>query len=170
MAEPALVVFTSRTLDRMLREGGSQAWTFSPLSARSCRWLVCVWNARGAYAQSEPDHLAHGEAFLIAPIDSIEPSPQEPQRWIVRFHEYAKISKTKAWNGQRLPFRYVDLDELGIDLATLKFVRVSQEPDSANAPAQSRHGVTPLSIEEAKLGIAARFNVAAENVEIIVRG
>ncbi len=169
MAEPALVVFTSRTLDRMAREGGSQAWTFSPLSARACRWLVCVWNARGAYAESEPDRLVHGEAFLVAPIDSIEPSPQEPERWIARFHEYAKISKRNAWNGQRLPFRYVELGELGIDLTTLHFVPVPHE-HSSRKPGQPQHQAMPLSIEEAKLGLAARFNVAPENVEIVIRG
>jgi hypothetical protein len=151
----------------MSAEGGSQAWTFSPVNARTCRWLVCVWNAHGAYAESGAVRLEHHEAFLIAPIDAIEPSPQEPGRWIVRFHEFARISIPDCWNGQRLPFRYLTVAELGVSPDDLHFVSVVTDPQR---PPASGPNVTPLSIEAAKLGIAAKFNVSPENVEIVIRG
>jgi hypothetical protein len=169
MADKVLAVFTSRTIERMCSEGGSQAWTFSAVNARECQWLICVWNARGAYAESGADHLEHREAFLIAPIDAIDASAQEPDRWIVRFHKYARISIPNAWNGQRLPFRYLTLDKFGLAPEALQFIETATLGGSSS-PQQMRPKATPLSIEAAKIGLAAKFNVSPEAVEITIRG
>jgi hypothetical protein len=168
MSDKCLAVFTSRTIRRMCDEGGSQAWTFQPANARECRWLVCVWNAHGAYAESGSEHLAHREAFLLAPVASIDPSPQEPHRWIVRFREYARISVPNAWNGQRLPFRYLTLDDFGLDPKRQTFVPVTSS--NGGAVRTSPLAASPLSIEAAKLGLAAKFNVSPEAIEITIRG
>jgi hypothetical protein len=170
MTDKVLAVFTSRTIERMCAEGGSQAWTFSAVNARTCHWLICVWNARGAYAESGAAHLAHREAFLIAPIDSIDPSPQEPERWIARFHEYARISIPNAWNGQRLPFRYLTLGDFGIAPENLRFVPTGPVVNGGAAVPSVRPTVMPISIESAKLGLAATFNVPPEAIEITIRG
>jgi hypothetical protein len=152
----------------MCAEGGSQAWTFNAANARKCQWLICVWNARGAYAESGAERLAHGEAFLVAPIDSIEPAPQEPDRWIVRFRQYARISIQNAWNGQRLPFRYVTLDDFDVSPDGLHFVPIA--PTLVDAPSTlALPKAAPLSIEAAKRGIAAKFNVPLEAIEITIR-
>lgn len=169
MAETCLAVFTSRTVERMCAEGGSQAWTFSAVNARACQWLVCVWNARGTYAESGSNRLAHREAFLVAPIDSVEPSPQEPNRWIVRFHKFARISVPNSWNGQRLPFRYLTLDEFGISPEQLQFTEIATPAATSSLPPISPRA-TPLSIEAAKIGLAAKFNVPPEAIEITIRG
>ena len=170
MADKVLAVFTSRTVERMCSEGGSQAWTFSAVNARGCHWLICVWNARGAYAESGADRLAHREAFLIAPIDSIDPSPQEPERWIVRFHEYARIAIPNAWNGQRLPFRYLTLDDFGISPEDLQFIPAAAVVHGGTSVPRLRPTAMPLSIEAAKIGLAAKFNVPPEAIEITIRG
>ena len=169
MADKCLAVFTSRTIERMCTEGGSQAWTFSAVHARECRWLICVWNARGAYAESDGARVAHRQAFLIAPIDSIDPAPEEPRRWIVRFHEYARIAIPNSWNGQRLPFRYLTLHDFGVSPKDLDFISIALPNGDIPAPT-IRLSAAPLSIEAAKNGLAAKFNVPPEAIEITIRG
>lgn len=169
MSDKCLVVFTSRPVERMCAEGGSQAWTFSAINARTCTWLVCVWNAHGAYAEHAGGRPSHHEAFLIAPIDSVEPSPQEPNRWIVRFKQYAHLSIPHQWNGQRLPFRYTTLDDFGIQPEDLAWVSVAKSPQSNSQPLVVLEKPRALSVEEAKRGLATSFNVPPEAIEITIR-
>ncbi len=120
-ADSCIAVLTSRNIERMLRDGGSQAWKIGS-SARRCRYLVCIWNAQGEFASANEPY-DHGEAFLVAPIASIEPAaaPEPVGRSIIRFTSVARISVPQAWNAQRNPVWYTSLSDLGIEVTALKF-------------------------------------------------
>jgi len=63
----------------MLGHGGSQSWILNLRRARDCKYVVCAWNPRGEYAKPNVK-LRHGEAYLVAPIASIDPArPPEPR-------------------------------------------------------------------------------------------
>src|SRR5439155_1362910 len=59
-----IVVFTARSPERIIREGGSQAWVLNPARAKLCKWLVCTQN------RHNPDHnfsdatKPHGAVFF----------------------------------------------------------------------------------------------------------
>ena len=48
--EDTIVVFTARSPERIVREGGSKAWVLNPVRAKQCTWLVCTQN------RHNPDH------------------------------------------------------------------------------------------------------------------
>lgn len=163
-----IVVLTSRSIERMLNEGGSQAWVLNAKQARSRHYLVCCWNPGGNYAVSNEDRH-RGEAFLVAPITAIEPAPDNPERYIIRFTKYAPVSVPNIWNGQRNPVRYSMLEALEIEPDDLVFQDIPSNLRKAS-PSIAEGSVPQLTIEAAKRGLAARFGVSHEAIEIIIRG
>lgn len=125
MNDSAIMVFTSRNVDRMVAEGGSQRWVLDPERARMCDYIVCAWNESGQFAR-HGERMRHGEAFLVGKITTVELSPEGEGRYIVRFSEIARVSVPNAWKGMRNPITYCRLSDLGIDPGKLHFVRAAR--------------------------------------------
>jgi len=172
-AEDTIVVFTARSPDRIIREGGSQAWVLNPVRAKQARWLVCTQN------RHHPDHEfsdatePHGTAFLVGKISGIVPSSEHPDgsRWMIAISEFARISMPSVWQG-RNPVRYTNLPNvIFTDVRNLKFepmpqrevMQLVEQPTDPTSP----HALT---IAEAKKALAATFGVKPEAVEITIRG
>ncbi len=171
MAEPdALIAFTARSPERILAEGGSQAWKLNPANAKRCRYLVCVQNGHNPDHEFSDATEPHGTAFLVGRISGIEPSPEKPDgRWLIAISEYARISIPNFWDGGRNPVRYGTIAELGIDVAALQFEPLPEAPPTItqHRPSQT---VTPNSVlAGAKQAIAAAFGLRPEAVEITIR-
>jgi hypothetical protein len=168
-----IVVFTARSLERILREGGSQAWVLNPVNARQCRWLVCTQNRHNPDHEFSDATEPHGAAFLIGKISGVVRAPDEGagDRWMVTISQYARISVPGVWNHRRNPVRYASLDELGINLNEIQFIPM---PEAADYPPSlaSRPGgpAALLTIAEAKKELATAFGVKPEAVEITIRG
>ncbi len=79
MPQTAIVVFTARSLDEILRDGGSRDWRLDAERARDCEYLVCTQNRRNTDfgAPTAP----HGAAFLIGRTSGVVRSPDDPARW-----------------------------------------------------------------------------------------
>lgn len=170
--EDTLIVFTARSPERIIREGGSQSWVLNPVRAKNCRWLVCTQN------RHHPDHEfsdatePHGAGFLIGKVSGIRPSPGGEDRWLIAISEFARISIPNLWNHGRNPVRYTSLDALGIDPNKLKWEQVPKAEANTPTPlSPSAPGSAPgLTIAEAKKALAATFGVSPEAVEITIRG
>lgn len=136
MTGRALVVFTYRSIATILDERGSQAWSLNAGNARRCTYIVCTRNRY--FAGAGPDEQAaaqeeHRAAFLVGRITIVEPSPERPDRHIVRFNEYAILDPQPVlWPGARNPVWYVDdiRKSLGIDPDALHWLAM---PDEAEA-------------------------------------
>ncbi len=166
-----VIVFTARSPERIIREGGSQAWKLNPARAKSCEWLVCTQN------RHHPDHNfsdateQHGTAFMVARISDVTDRTDfgPGGRWKIAISEYAMVEVPNAWGHDRNPVRYSSLKNLGIDPNALDFQPMPKETDSAQthsstAPAKS------LSIEDAKKMLAVTFGVKPDAIEITIRG
>lgn len=172
--QDAIVVFTARSPDRIVREGGSQSWVLNAARAKQCGWLVCTQN------RNNPDHEfsdateRHGSAFLLGKISGVRRSTEDgdDDRWMISISEYARINVPDAWDHGRNPVRYTSLADLGISLNELEFVLMPQSaPDpSSQATQTARPGIPSLTIAEAKTALAATFGVKPEAVEITIRG
>ncbi|MGD0798970.1 MAG: hypothetical protein ABR910_14735 [Acidobacteriaceae bacterium] len=171
MKNDTVVFLTARSVDRMVSEGGSQAWRLVPAHARQMDYVVCTRNVRAPWGDG---HEAHRSGFLVAKIGEVIPSRERPDRWMVRFVEYAGINMPELWRkGDRNPVRYARLFDLGIDPKKLKWKRM---PDPGNGDgvahevAEAHPPLTrPLTITEAKHGLSLAFNVPIEAVEITIR-
>lgn len=180
MSEEIVVVFTAKSVERILSEGGSAAWRLDRNHARRCEYVVCTRNLHSAWGDGAEEHQS---AFLIGKIRDVvrcRPTPEnaehEKNRFLIEFTEYARLNIPNAWKGDRNPVKYATLDDLGIDPAKLTWESL---PDVAKTPERNTSkeaapmngaGVKALTMAEAKKGLALTFNVPPEAIEITIRG
>jgi hypothetical protein len=152
-----MVVFTRKSVEEILRAGGSAGWIAKTEEIEACEYHVCTRSRREWHEGDEPV----GSAFLVGRTKHAVPSPNDsnPRRKLVLFSEYALINPPipNVWPGTRNPLNYTTMEKLGIDPATLDF-----KPMPVN--------VEPMTIEQAKAGLAATFRVQPSQIEIAIRG
>lgn len=190
--EGCVTVYTCRGRDRIIREGGSQAWRIDMSKASKRRYLVCVQNRNQTWGQATAEHQS---AFLIAKISSVTKSTEKDagDRSIIKISEFAEITVPNSWDGNRNPVAYTKLSDYGIhtfdDLEDLNWKRLGAtfnllgdvEPEempgddyvaaTIDAPSSpATEGLSALSIDEAKRGLALKFDVSVEQIDITIRG
>lgn len=172
--EDALVVFTARSPERIIREGGSQAWVLNAARAKNCQWLVCTQNRHNPDHEFADPTEPHGAGFLVGKVAGIRPThePDAEDRWLIAVSEFARISMPGLWDHGRNPVRYTSLAALGIDPKKLEWERMPEtEAVAPISPRSSSPATTAgLTIAEAKKALAATFGVAPEAIEITIRG
>jgi hypothetical protein len=169
MPTPAVVVFTARTVEQILAEGGTSAWKLHSEHARTRAYCVCTRNSFARWSKAghaEP----HRAAFLVGKISNVVPALNRDGRYLIEFSEYALVNVPDVWvKGDRNPVKYVNLEDLGIDPATLTWNRMPQ-PQSAPAATKPAASGTPAGVlAEAKQLVATALNVSPDQVEIVVR-
>ncbi|WP_137896754.1 hypothetical protein [Ramlibacter sp. 2FC] len=169
-----IVVFTARSAERIVREGGSQSWVLNAARAKNCTWLVCTQNRHNADHEFSDATEPHGTAFLLGKISGIRKSREEgdEDRWQIAISEFARINVPDAWDHGRNPVRYTLLKDLRIDPAKARW-QPMPTVESAPAPAPGTSAVAPariLTIAEAKKALAATFGVKPDAIEITIRG
>jgi hypothetical protein len=179
MSEVA-VVFTAKSIERILREGGTSAWRLDRNHARRCAYAVCTRNAHANWVEG-PE--AHHAAFLVGKISDVVPCRPTPEndevpekRFLIEFSEFARVDIPDIWTGDRNPVKYRSAQHLGIDFSALKWEPMPQ-PDSAPtmvvatpSAGNSKPIVGPLTMAQAKKGLALTFSVPPEAIEITIRG
>jgi hypothetical protein len=175
-----IAVFTARSPQRIVGEGGSQAWALDPNRARTYPYLVCIQNQNNPDRDFSDASEAHGKAFLVGKISDVVPAAEEftPGRWLIRISEYSALNLHNAWKGWRNPVKYTTLEEMGIDVNELRFHSVAEfQPglgraahDGALARTSDDGLAKGISIAEAKTGLATFYGVHPEAVEIVIRG
>lgn len=163
----AVCVLTARGIEKVLAEGGSQAWVLDAKRARACGHVVCVQN-RNTGDDWGKASAPHHTAFLVGRLKSIVPCEEEgaEDRWKLVFESYAEIDISNAWPGYRNPVFYTSLEDMGIDFDGLNFQPMpEQEIRSANHDAPAL-----LTIAQAKAGLALTFGVPESAIEIMIRG
>ena len=165
----AICVLTAQGIEKILAVGGSQAWVIDPKRARKREYVVCVQN-RVSNDWGDASAIHH-RAFLVGRLKDLVPSKAKgcETRWVLAFSEYAEIDVPDAWPGFRNPVLYTDLESLGIDVNTLKFQpmpeQLEQQPEE-----ETEMESHPLTLAEAKAGLALTFGVTPSDIEITVRG
>jgi hypothetical protein len=170
MSQEVAVIFTAKSVATLLEEGGTSAWRLDRNHARQCAYAVCTRNAHADWVEG-PE--AHHSAFLVGKISDIVAAPNRPGRYIIQFSDYAMVAIPDVWKGDRNPIRYSNLDELGIDPAKLKWKAMpeaAEEIEPKPKPIRSIGGVQPLTMNDAKKGLALTFGVPPEAIEITIRG
>ena len=170
MVHHVAIVFTLKSVEHLLRSGGTSSWRVDRNHARACEYAVCTRNARHPDAEGTEPHQA---AFLVGKIADVvrDPTDKREDRYLIKFNEYALVSVPDVWRGDRNPVRYVEtLEELGIDPSTLKWKPMPEQHEAPAPPAVSSAKVTALTIPEAKQGLSLMFNVPPEAIEITIRG
>ena len=168
MSYEAVTVFTAKSRERILSEGGTSSWRLDRNNARQCTYAVCARNAHADWTEGpEPHHTA----FLIGRIEDVIPAVDEG-RFLIQFSEYAPIDIPDAWHGGRNPVSYGSLEKLGIDPSKLKWAPMPKPvkpAEVATGVSESKKPIGALTMAEAKTGLAKTFGVKPEQIEITVR-
>ena len=172
--QDAIVVFTARSPERIVREGGSQAWVLNAARAKQCAWLVCTQNRHNPDYEFSDATEPHGAAFLLGKVSGVRRAEEDNSgdRWLVTISEFARINVPDAWDHGRNPVRYTSLEELGISLDGIEFQPMPQTGTASSLTAMkpAESSVPMLTIAEAKKALAATFGIKPEAVEITIRG
>ncbi|WP_146191528.1 hypothetical protein [Azospirillum humicireducens] len=169
MSDEIVLVYTARGRDRILSDGGSQAWVLDPNRVLKCQFVVCVQNRHNG-AWGGADHQ-HGEGFLVGRISGVIPSKEGEGRWLIQFKEFAEISIPNCWGGWRNPVRYEGKDTFefinDIEFKDLIFSPLpSSQPSSSHA--ENTTVIRPLTIAEAKRGLALGLGVPESAISITI--
>ena len=110
---------------------------------------------------------------MVGKIRDVVPSPERADRFLVKFSRYARIEYPNAWTGLRNPVRYGTLEEFGITdpeaLEWLPMKRGALPEPTVPLPPDEDTGCGPLTIPEAKAGLALGLGVPETAIEIIIK-
>jgi len=167
-SENVVCVLTARGIERILAEGGSQAWVLDAKRAKACEYVVCIQN-RGFTDDWGDVSAPHHTAFIIGRLKDVVRSTEDGSgnRWRLVFSEYAEIDIADAWPGYRNPVFYTNPESIGVDISALNFQPMPELEPPVGVTAGK---AGPLTIAEAKEGLALAFGVAASDIEITIRG
>ena len=153
--EDTVVTFTANDLQYIKTNGCDNSWVLNKDRAGSCKYLVCC--------HSEGAKKRH--AFVVGLISRIRfvcvDQHSGKDRWAIHISEYASIDIPNVWERWHNPVHYTTLKSLGIDISTLNFEKI-QKTENSHVPSSS--------IEQAKEGIAKKYNVSPEQIEILIKG
>ena len=157
--------------ERILREGGSQAWGLNPARAK-CTWLLCTQNRHHPDPEFS-DATDHGMGFLLGRIAAV-------RKWndhegpgvgrLIALRKYAAVTLPKAWKQGRNPVRYRTLAEFRINPDKVTFQPMPPGGEAAAAVGRTPRAARPHPLREAKRQLADTFGVKPEAVEITIRG
>ena len=172
MPEDTVFIFTAKSIETLLEEGGTSRWRLDRNHVRQCTYAVCTRNAHASWTEGpEPHH----SAFLIGKIKDVVPAHYDEDedaenlegRFLIEFSEYARVDIPNAWRGGRYPIRYANLADLAIDPSTLHWEAMPARADAERAPPVRDTSIGALA--EAKRIICQGLNVSPEAVEITIR-
>ncbi|WP_139276495.1 hypothetical protein [Spirulina major] len=111
--EDTLLTFTGHDEQYIKTNQYDDAWVLSAERASQCQYLVCC-HSQGAHK---------GTAFCVGRVSQIQAkNPEDAKtRYAICISEYAPIHLPNVWDGGQNPVRYVNLQDLGIDPASLRF-------------------------------------------------
>lgn len=179
MPHDVTIVFTAKSIERILKEGGTSSWRLDRNHARQRAYVICTRNAHAHWVEG-PE--AHRSAFLVGMVSDVVPCLPTPEngespqnRYLIKFSKFARVNIPDVWvKGDRNPVKYMSIEDFGIDPAKLAWEPMPEASDAGEsveeiAPVAQPTGM-PLTIAEAKRGLALTFNVTPAAVEITIRG
>ena len=103
---------------------------------------------------------------------------ENPKRWIININSYAEIDIPGQWDGNRNPVSYRNLKDIGIEADKLEFKALPKLTPTNSIVDQAgdeyeeeeENVVKPLTLQEAKAGLALYFGVNEENIQITIQG
>ncbi len=179
MSTETIVVFTCKSKNAIFMVGGTLSWTLNRSEARKIPYVVCARNAHHPDTEGQSQE-PHGSAFLIGRVADVIPVSKatDPKakagRRHITFSEYAELDMADVWKGWRNPVRYTTLEELGIDIKSLKFKPMPPPKillhGQSSDPESREEESFKLTIAQAKQGLANTFGVSQDAIEITIRG
>lgn len=160
-------VLTSKSVETIVFDRGSQSWALDRNRASRCDYLVVCRNAHNKPEGPEE----HGSAFLVGKISDVVASTETEGRFKILITEFAHVDWEDQWGERRNPVAYYkDSDYknakgVPYDFKRLEYLKIDDyAPERAIDMASLK-----LTIAEAKAGLAAGLNLLESAIEITIR-
>lgn len=161
MADNTIAVLTYKSVETILRIGGTQSWVLQRARAKACKYAVLY---RNAYHEDVEGSEEHGSVFMVGRIKDVVPSTDTEGRWLITFSEYALCDWDDEWEG-RNPVKYWSSDDYeDVSFDDLEFLPMP--PAADETVSTHRAGLT---LAQAKSELAAFHNVPESAIEINIR-
>lgn len=158
-----VMVFTSTPLEKVFEDGGSGNWSAKASRVASCQYVVLVKSDTSSNGFPTND-VPLGSAFLIGKVTGTKES-EEVNRLIIQFSEYAEINLPGAWTGNRNPVAYLDIEDLEKKYQDFSLAELTWHPFPTEK-VKEVDTVKPLTIADAKLGLAKQLGIDPSQIEI----
>lgn len=159
-------VLTQESPEAIIAAGGTEPWALDRKRASSSDFLMCCRKSGNLQGGNEEV----GAAFLIGRIKDVVPSETSEGRWKITISHYKLVDFPRQWEaGRKNPVAYWTTEkhpnELGeVDyLDRLDFNPIGRSAVEENASAQ------PMTVAQAKAGLALTFGVDESAIEITIR-
>lgn len=156
-----IVTYTKNRLRDIIEAGCDQSWVLNQNRAKTCKYLVCC-HSEGA---------KRGNAFLVAHISRIRPvdvdEGSKNNRWAIDISRYASVDIPGVWGGWRNPVHYTSSEKLKLKKIDLSAIELKKLPKGEE---KIDDNIPPLTLEQAKQGLAKYFNINTEQIEILIKG
>ena len=158
-----VMVYTSRQREQVFEDGGSGDWSANAAKVVSCTYIVLVKSDTYANEFAKNDILV-GSAFLIGKVAGTREA-QEGRRLVITFSEYAEINLPGAWPGNRNPVAYLNIRDLEERYQDFSLAQLTWHPFPFEK-VKEVDTVVPLTLAEAKLGLAKALKIDPSQIEI----
>jgi hypothetical protein len=155
-----VLVLTYKNVDRMILEGGCGYWKANAQSLTNCKYVVATRNSRRTEREGDEPH---GAAFMVGEVSGVS---QDGDRFVILMKRFARLNKPAldVWTaGGSNPVRYAR----STDLETIDFNRLKWEPWPGQV---AEYTDQPLTMAQAKAGLALTFGVNPEQIKITIEG
>jgi hypothetical protein len=158
-------VLTQETAEAIIAAGGTEPWTLNQKRASSSDFLVCCRKVSNPPTGEEEV----GTAFLIGKIKDVVPSEVVPDRWKIVISEFASVKWPGQWILERKnPVAYYKTEEYAHNGKAIDFDKLKFEP-IVGVQATLGTSAKPMSVAQAKAGLAKTFGVDESAIEITIR-
>jgi hypothetical protein len=172
MSQEIIMVFTAKTKQLILDEGGTSSWVLDCNRAKLANYVICTRNTKRIIGGKKGNE-EHQSAFLVGKTKDVIPCPQVPKRYLIQFSEYAIIDVPNMWKGDRNPVIYYNAGDEAIAEVDFNSLDWQIMPTQQIEPLAQRNPndfmANPLTLAQAKAGLALTFNVPVDSVEITIR-
>lgn len=162
-------VLTRQSRDDIVAKGYTGDWRADGEKLAHCKYVICVRNRR---LPGELADVEHGHAFLIGKIYAVIDAADS--RWKIMISEYTYCDEPDMWaSGAQNPVRYLTIAEAEKQLKRgfdeFQFAAVPEPLQiEAKSSTENVKDAKPLTIPEAKAGLALTLGIREDQIEIVI--
>jgi len=157
------MIFTKETKNKIISQGGVIVNTLDRKRMRNVRYVICVQNDLSCSGEI-PER--NGAIFFIGIVSHVSEYEKDESHnlYFIHIESYALLENRMSDLNWKNPVRYAADTETGINISKIVFFDM---PKSEEQKTPERI-IKPLTIREAKEGIAKKLGISIDSIKIII--
>ncbi len=168
--EDIILIRTVKSISTIINEGGLNSLYANKDKLKICKYLIATNSEHIPQKSTNNEDINRGSAFFIGKISDVR-SSSDGRRLNLKFSQYAEVNIENVWKfkDNRNPITYTSktkfTNTFEVRFKNLEWINFP-ENKSVN---QIYNEIKPLTINEAKEGIAKTLAILPSCIEIIIK-